>query len=223
MRTAPASATRLRNSATGGGKPATRRSSSYIGIGLRSNVSITAPAGVCSTAARSSPRLKDARLKLPAMPRMRSGSAISSHVGGRVLAEQLLEALHAAKVFGSEAVVEAAQVGLGLLGRPARLGLLPRHGGKIGEAGGERTLEELAEVGLHAGVERAAHRPHRVDERQAGPLEPVGAEVERVREALGPLLPHTHRAVADHEQPVGLRRLEAADVAHAVEAAAHVE
>src|SRR5438552_16323176 len=97
-----------------------------------------APAGVCSTAARISPRLNEARRRLPARPRMRSGSATSADVGVRVFAKELREALHPAELLGAEAVVEAAQIGLGLLGRPSRLGLLARHGGTIREAGGER-------------------------------------------------------------------------------------
>ena len=119
--------------------------------------------------------------------------------------------------------MEVAQVGLDLLRAPSQLGLPARHLGERGEPRGERGIEEPSQLVLDRRVELAAHGPHRVDKCETGPLEPVGAEVEHVGEAIGPLVPHPHRLIADHEETVRLRRLEPAHVANAVEPAVHVE
>ena len=52
----------------------------------------------------------------------------------------------------------------------------------VGERAVERVGDALHGLGLRLG-ELAAHRPHRVDERQAGPRLPLGAEVVRVQVA----------------------------------------
>src|SRR5439155_1307838 len=140
----------------------------------------------------------------------------SVDLGQSVLPEQRVEALETGQIVGAEVVAEPAEIGLHFLPCPARLGLPARHLGERGETGGERGLEELRELELHGLVQAPSHRPHGVDEREPGPLEPVRAEVERVREAFGTMVPHAHRLIADHEERRRLGGLEAAHVAHSL-------
>src|SRR5262245_1125826 len=91
-----------------------------------------------------------------------------------VLLEQGFEAIHPLQVLGAETVVETAEVALHLLDTPAGAGLAAGHFGERCQPGGERRFEEGAEVALERGLERRAHRPHGVDERQPGPFEPIG-------------------------------------------------
>src|ERR1043165_1090247 len=71
-------------------------------------------------------------------PRLPRPEPASAFVDPAVLGEQRLEAAHAFEILRAEPVVEAAQVPLGLLGRPPGLGLCARALGQVREPGGER-------------------------------------------------------------------------------------
>src|ERR1044072_4084523 len=107
------------------------------------------------------------------------GDAPSVRGEQAVLAEQRLEPPESLQVLGAETIMEAAQVALHLRLAPAGTRLAAAAPRQRGGPRGERGFEEGAELGLHPWLERGAHDPGGVDERQPGPPEPARARAER--------------------------------------------